>query len=154
MRGRGRITAFERDKKRFQTLNFMLERAGATNVVAKNRDFTTVDPLDPEYANVTHMYVATDHSSLTVDAVSSLLDPSCSGSGIVNRMDYLLPQGMTAILFRRTRVDISVLENMDSDARDSEERLEKLSAFQLKMITHALKCKTAVTLTCTKLINL
>jgi 25S rRNA (cytosine2278-C5)-methyltransferase len=69
-------------------------------------------------------------------------------------MDYLLPQGMTAMLFHRTRVDISVLENVESDARDSEARLEKLSAFQLKMITHALKCKTAVTSTCAKLIGL
>jgi hypothetical protein len=71
MHGRGRITAFERDRKRFQTLNFMLERAGATNVVAKNRDFTTVDPLDPEYANVTHMYVATNYPSLTVDGLAA-----------------------------------------------------------------------------------
>lgn len=57
MNGRGRITAFERDSKRFQTLERMLKRAGAANVIAKNRDFTTIDPLDPEYANVTHMCV-------------------------------------------------------------------------------------------------
>jgi len=69
-------------------------------------------------------------------------------------MDYLLPQGMTATSCRRTRVDVNVLENMDSDTRDSEERLERLSAFQLKMIIHALKCKTAFMLTCTKLIVL
>jgi putative methyltransferase len=55
MKGKGRITAFERDKKRFQTLKMMLERAGATNVTPKNHDFLTVDPFDPEYANVSYM---------------------------------------------------------------------------------------------------
>jgi 25S rRNA (cytosine2278-C5)-methyltransferase len=69
-------------------------------------------------------------------------------------MDYLLPQGMTTILFRRMRVDIGVLENVDNDAKDSEARLEKLSAFQLKMITHALKCKPAVMSTCVKLTDI
>lgn len=43
---------------------------------------------------------------------------------------------------------------MGSDTKNSEERLEKLSAFQLKMISHALKCKPAVMSTCTKLIDL
>lgn len=57
MQGRGRITAFERDRKRFQTLKTMLERAGASNVMPKNQDFLSVDPNDVEYANVTHMYV-------------------------------------------------------------------------------------------------
>jgi hypothetical protein len=82
MGGRGRITAFERDRKRFQTLNFMLERAGATNVVTKNRDFTTVDPLDPEYANVTHMYVATNHSYLAIDLVIASWIPPALGRAL------------------------------------------------------------------------
>lgn len=36
--------------------------------------FLDVDPQSPEYSQVEYI----------------LLDPSCSGSGIVNRMDYLI----------------------------------------------------------------
>ncbi|TFY60812.1 hypothetical protein EVG20_g7282 [Dentipellis fragilis] len=50
----------------------------------------------------------------------SLLDPSCSGSGIVNRLDYLLDT-----------------EEENADSQD--ERLTKLSTFQLMMIKHAMK---------------
>jgi len=57
MKGKGRITAFERDKRRFPTLEMMLKRAGATSVTPKNQDFLSVDPLDPDYANVSHMFV-------------------------------------------------------------------------------------------------
>ncbi|CAG8730423.1 12079_t:CDS:2, partial [Acaulospora colombiana] len=78
---------FERDRKRFQTLNKMLERAGATNVVTKNLDFLSVDPFDPEYSNATH----------------------------------------------------SMLEADESDSKEDQERLEKLSAFQLKILQHAMK---------------
>ncbi|PVG04355.1 S-adenosyl-L-methionine-dependent methyltransferase [Serendipita vermifera] len=105
-RGKGRITAFERDRKRFQTLKKMLERAGATNVITKNLDFLSVDPFDLEYSKVTHI----------------LLDPSCSGSGIVNRLDYLTSQ-----------------EAEEADSKEGQERLEKLSAFQLKILQHAMK---------------
>ncbi|KAG8813089.1 hypothetical protein FRC18_002675 [Serendipita sp. 400] len=105
MKGKGRVTAFERDKKRFQTLKSMLDRAGASNVVPRNQDFLSVDPLDSEYQSVTHI----------------LLDPSCSGSGIVDRLDYLVNS-----------------EN-DTNTAEIEERLKKLASFQLKMIRHAMK---------------
>ncbi|EEB87810.1 hypothetical protein MPER_14687, partial [Moniliophthora perniciosa FA553] len=49
-----------------------------------------------------------------------LLDPSCSGSGIVNRLDYLLEQ------------------EGESD-KELESRLQKLAGFQLLMIKHAMK---------------
>ena len=47
-----------------------------------------------------------------------LLDPSCSGSGIVRRLDHLLAQ-------------------QDEEAEQTTERLEALSAFQKKAILHA-----------------
>ncbi|KAG8832406.1 hypothetical protein FRC17_001387 [Serendipita sp. 399] len=106
MKGRGRITAFERDVKRFQTLKHMLNRAGAHNVTPQNQDFLAVDPLASEYRSVTHI----------------LLDPSCSGSGIVNRLDYL----------------VDSVEN-ETDAVETDERLKRLARFQLKMIRHAMK---------------
>nr|GAT60990.1 predicted protein [Mycena chlorophos] len=100
----GKLFAFERDRKRFGTLSMMVSRAGCTNVDPVNADFLTVDPQDAKYADVTHI----------------LLDPSCSGSGIVNRLDYLL-------------------ESEEDNQEEENERLEKLAAFQLLMIRHAMK---------------
>ncbi|KAF7375170.1 25S rRNA (Cytosine-C(5))-methyltransferase rcm1 [Mycena sanguinolenta] len=99
------LYAFERDRKRFGTLTMMLSRAGCKNVEPVNSDFLTVDPLDPKFVKVTHI----------------LLDPSCSGSGIVNRLDYLL--------------ETEEEENQE----EKEERLNKLASFQLMMIRHAMK---------------
>ncbi|EKM78661.1 hypothetical protein AGABI1DRAFT_40935 [Agaricus bisporus var. burnettii JB137-S8] len=104
MKGKGKILAFERDRKRFHTLKSMLSKAGCANVLPLNTDFLSIDPSDTTYASVTHI----------------LLDPSCSGSGIVNRLDHLLNA-----------------EN-DDDINDSD-RLNKLAAFQLQMITHAMR---------------
>ncbi|KAL1949306.1 hypothetical protein VTO73DRAFT_8187 [Trametes versicolor] len=102
MQNKGKLLAFERDRKRFGTLKTMLNKAHCSNVEAVNLDFLTALPSDPKYKSVTHI----------------LLDPSCSGSGIVNRLDHLL-------------------DNEQDEDEDSE-RLNKLAAFQLKMIRHAM----------------
>ncbi|KAH7925477.1 S-adenosyl-L-methionine-dependent methyltransferase [Leucogyrophana mollusca] len=104
MGNKGKLFAFERDRKRFSTLNSMLSKAACKNVEAVNADFLTIEPTHPKYAAATHI----------------LLDPSCSGSGIVNRLDYLL-------------------ETENSEPIDQEQRLIKLAAFQLLMIRHAMK---------------
>ncbi|KAH9936049.1 S-adenosyl-L-methionine-dependent methyltransferase [Amylocystis lapponica] len=96
MQNRGKLFAFERDRKRFSTLKMMLSKAHCQNVEAVNVDFLMVSPDDQKYREATHI----------------LLDPSCSGSGIVNRLDHLLETG---------------------------DRLNKLAAFQLLMIRHAMK---------------
>lgn len=70
MKGKGRITAFERDRKRFQTLEMMVKKAGAANVRIKNQDFLSVDPFDPEYAKVSHMYVVPDTVYLPLMTIS------------------------------------------------------------------------------------
>ena len=60
-----------------------------------NADFLAVDPTDPKFALVSHMWAGSLIHGLLIlihDA-SSLLDPSCSGSGIVNRLDHLLDIG-------------------------------------------------------------
>lgn len=63
----GRVWAFERDSRRFETLVKLTTAAGAgASLTHRLADFLTVDPNDPEYANVTHV----------------LCDPSCSGSGM------------------------------------------------------------------------
>lgn len=104
MGNKGTLYAFERDRKRFSTLKMMIEKAGCKNVTPVNTDFLTVDPFDPKYLPVTHI----------------LLDPSCSGSGIVNRLDHLLEA------------------EPESDT-SQKERLDKLAAFQLLMIKHAMR---------------
>ncbi|KAG8906321.1 hypothetical protein FRB99_007101 [Tulasnella sp. 403] len=77
MNGTGRIIAFERDRRRFDTLQTMVTKAGCKNVQTRHADFLRIEPSDPQFQDVTHI----------------LLDPSCSGSGIVNRLDYLLEAG-------------------------------------------------------------
>ncbi|KAF9466533.1 S-adenosyl-L-methionine-dependent methyltransferase [Collybia nuda] len=104
MQNKGKLYAFERDKKRFLTLTAMISKAGCKNVEPINLDFLSVNPLDTKYAKVSHI----------------LLDPSCSGSGIVNRLDHLL--GAEA----------------ENDI-DQEKRLHKLATFQLMMIKHAMQ---------------
>ena len=68
------------------------------------------------------------------------MDPSCSGSGIVNRLDHLLETGeypdimLMCDLKARKRIE-------EEENAGQEERLTKLSNFQLTMIRHAMKCK-------------
>ncbi|PWN52701.1 hypothetical protein IE53DRAFT_366978, partial [Violaceomyces palustris] len=89
MKGRSKITAFERSEKRYKTLRSLLSRSGALrtrqgttskdgmegatlgNVETVLLDFLKTEPEDPRWAKVKYM----------------LVDPSCSGSGIVNRLD-------------------------------------------------------------------
>ncbi|WVR00007.1 hypothetical protein IAU59_007149 [Kwoniella sp. CBS 9459] len=108
MHNKGKLYAFERSPNRFKTLERMLLKAHCKNVDARRADFLESDPNDELYGNVTRI----------------LLDPSCSGSGIVNRLDYLLEDDV---------------EETDAKA----ERLEKLAAFQLQMIQHAFKFSAA-----------
>lgn len=97
------IYAFEKSPQRFKTLERMLKIAGCDNVQAQNEDFTSVDPND--YPTVGRI----------------LLDPSCSGSGIVNRLDYLV-------------------DGEEENEAGDQERLDKLAGFQVQMLQHALKC--------------
>ncbi|KAI5122536.1 hypothetical protein M0805_005263 [Coniferiporia weirii] len=105
MKNRGKLYAFERDKKRFETLKKMVAKAHCRNVEPTNADFLSIDPSDLKYSRVSHV----------------LLDPSCSGSGIVNRLDHLLET------------------EDENDIDNQNERLQKLAAFQLLMIKHAMK---------------
>ncbi|EIW67267.1 hypothetical protein TREMEDRAFT_72198 [Tremella mesenterica DSM 1558] len=107
MGNRSTIWAFERSKGRFITLEKMLAKAGCNNVKVRNSDFLESNPRDEQFAKVTRI----------------LLDPSCSGSGIVNRLDYLV--------------------EAEVDESGQAERLDKLAAFQLQMILHAFQFPAA-----------
>ncbi|NXJ32092.1 NSUN5 methyltransferase, partial [Ciconia maguari] len=97
LKNKGQIFAFDVDTKRLATMNTMLMRAGVTGFQLAQQDFLTVDPGDPKYGKVTYI----------------LLDPSCSGSGMVNRMPR-------------------------EEAAPSAERLQALAGFQRKVLSHAL----------------
>lgn len=58
MGNKGTLYAFERDRKRFSTLKMMIGKAACKNVTPVNTDFLTVDPSDPKYLPVTHMFLA------------------------------------------------------------------------------------------------
>ena len=75
MNNTGTVYAFELNPSRFKILGSTVKRAGASNVVTHQGDFLKVKPKD--YSMVTHM----------------LLDPSCSCSGMVDRMDEFLDAG-------------------------------------------------------------
>ncbi|KAM9176690.1 28S rRNA (cytosine-C(5))-methyltransferase isoform 1-T1 [Mergus octosetaceus] len=97
LKNKGQIFAFDLDAKRLATMNTMLMRAGVTSFKLAQQDFLTVDPHDPKYSKVTYI----------------LLDPSCSGSGMVNRL-------------------------LVEEAAPSAERLQALAGFQRRVLSHAL----------------
>ncbi|KAF4082099.1 hypothetical protein AMELA_G00147810 [Ameiurus melas] len=100
MKNKGKLFAFDRDTKRLSTMSTLLLRAGVTCHQLSNEDFLKVDPLSPAYKDVKHI----------------LLDPSCSGSGMV------------------------CLHDGGSEEQEQDpERLKALAAFQLRCLNHALK---------------
>lgn len=150
------IHAFERDEKRAKTLERMVNTAGSDDFtyVHAGQDFLKVDPLNQQFNNVGTI----------------LLDPSCSGSGIVGRddmPDLHLPtapgvkvagkaskKSPTPASKKRKREDESqesekVLIDDDGNTtvaaseKDLETRLEALSSFQLKILLHAFEFPAA-----------
>uniref|UniRef100_A0A8C3EYY8 28S rRNA (cytosine-C(5))-methyltransferase n=1 Tax=Corvus moneduloides TaxID=1196302 RepID=A0A8C3EYY8_CORMO len=97
LKNKGQIFAFDVDPKRVATMNTLLTRAGVTGCQLAQQDFLTVDPRDSKYSRVTHI----------------LLDPSCSGSGMVTR-------------------------GLGQEAAPSAERLQALAGFQRRALNHAL----------------
>ncbi|KAJ2455711.1 hypothetical protein EV183_000558 [Coemansia sp. RSA 2336] len=112
MTNQGKIFAFDKDRRRLSTLVSLTDKAKCKIIEAKCADFLEVDPQDPAYADVEYM----------------LLDPSCSGSGIVNRLDML--------------VDSYIAMVNGSDEKKPEvdqKRLQSLAEFQAAVILHAMQ---------------
>jgi putative methyltransferase len=95
MKNKGKIYAVEMSTKRFEILNEMVEGTQATIVQTLNKDVLEVTAEDVPKVE----YI--------------LLDPSCSGSGMLNRFE-------------------SEVRNKDSS------RLYKLAGLQHKLLTHAM----------------
>ena len=148
------IHATERDPKRASVLDAMLAKAGASDLVRVHRqDFLTFDPTKPPCSTISAL----------------LLDPSCSGSGIVSRdQNYQVtlpsipaaPAPQTHPKRKRKRANLEPLlevstavaqEETPVPADNSPEflqtRLASLSAFQTRLLLHALHFPNARTIT-------
>ena len=102
----GRVFAFERDARRFETLQKLTSqavgKAALNSVTCTHADFLTVDPNDPKYSLVQYI----------------LCDPSCSGSGMPMSLERSLSS---------------------TSETESNDRLQQLSRFQIKILKHAAK---------------
>ncbi|KAK6346433.1 hypothetical protein TWF730_010755 [Orbilia blumenaviensis] len=145
----GKVFAVERDRRRADILEKMVAKAGAEKIVTilKATDFTTITEGHPAWS-----------------ASYLLLDPSCSGSGILQRIDWdisklNLPSSDVASgqpsksSRKRKREDQSQKASMSTatteeqegqqvaeevqDGDTSKERLQSLSDFQVAIILHA-----------------
>uniref|UniRef100_A0A1A8CYQ7 NOP2/Sun domain family, member 5 n=1 Tax=Nothobranchius kadleci TaxID=1051664 RepID=A0A1A8CYQ7_NOTKA len=100
MKNKGNLFAFDLDAKRLATMSTLLLRAGVTCHQLANQDFLKVDPDSPKYKDVEYI----------------LLDPSCSGSGMVCLRD-----------------------SGPVDQEEENARLASLASFQLRCLNHGLK---------------
>ncbi|KAI6218302.1 putative methyltransferase NSUN5 [Aphelenchoides besseyi] len=73
MENQGCIRAFDRDRKRSETLEKRVQSCGAEIVTVTNSDFLKQDTAGPDFSNVQF----------------ALVDPPCSGSGMAKRNDFL-----------------------------------------------------------------
>ena len=149
-----KIFAFEKDSRRAQTLTKMVKIAGSSKMtkIGFGQDFCQVDPSAEQYSKIGAL----------------LLDPSCSGSGIVGRdsmpelhiPDTPAKEGKNVGSQKRNSkkrkideadkpdeknvmIDDEGNETVVDSEKDLEARLEALSGFQLKILLHALRFPSA-----------
>eukprot|EP01006_Ploeotia_vitrea_P046544 TRINITY_DN67032_c6_g1_i1.p1 TRINITY_DN67032_c6_g1~~TRINITY_DN67032_c6_g1_i1.p1 ORF type:complete len:452 (+),score=206.42 TRINITY_DN67032_c6_g1_i1:301-1656(+) len=105
MSGRGRVDAFEINEKRCALLKRRVEQAGGDKCIrARHESFLDADvSADGEFGDVRYV----------------LLDPTCSGSGMVSRLEYMHKK------------------RGESDAQ-RQKRVQGLAEFQKQMLDHAL----------------
>ena len=145
-----KIFSMDASKPRSKTLQKMVSLAGADAAVTvlQGQDFLALDPTDSQFENVSGL----------------LLDPSCSGSGIIGRDDvpqFKLPQSAPVGKKRkRGAADeeqqpkaTSSLSSSPSDENDiptgtvDYERLTKLSNLQARIVEHAFRFPNATHVT-------
>ncbi|WFD31520.1 25S rRNA (cytosine(2278)-C(5))-methyltransferase [Malassezia sp. CBS 17886] len=125
MQGTGSLVALERAPNRYKTLVRLLGRAGCLAGRANARG--NVEPRKGDF-------LALQPTSLNPSAQYLLLDPSCSGSGIVNRLDYLTSQDD-----EQDNLEQEVPEHSGGKrAAALAARLSSLAALQERMVCHAM----------------
>lgn len=155
-----KVIAFERDKGRSFTLQKMVKLASADSIVQvkASSDFIAANPASEEFSSVGAI----------------LLDPSCSGTGIVGRDDAIKmhlpesPNGQPALPKqdknkKRKRGEDGSKQSQSADTLNLElddaspeetpmegkltERLVALASFQLHILTHAMRFTNAQRIT-------
>ena len=141
-----RIWACDKDKDRANVLTKMVKTAGADKLVTvkAGQDFLRIDPSQEPWCSLGGV----------------LLDPSCSGSGIVGRDDmpvFSLPAKEVSTISRQSKkrkrkdsnqskeqaIDLLKLEEVPDPGTENvpeeklRDRLKSLSSFQLKLLLHA-----------------
>lgn len=147
------VFAIERDKTRSLTLEKMCTLAigkehSSIATVKPGQDFTRINPHDSEYANITGI----------------ILDPSCSGSGIVGRDEE---DNSLKLVLPRTKAEMRQSSSNKGAGREQsngkatvgdpakdetlQSRLTRLSNFQVTLLKHAMSfpaCKRITYSTC------
>ncbi|GMM30365.1 rRNA (cytosine-C5-)-methyltransferase [Martiniozyma asiatica (nom. inval.)] len=130
------VIAFEKDNTRINTIKMMVAKAGGLGVEYNEENFKDYKPSQNDNACITiHHgdFTESDPNSEEFKKVTGiLLDPSCSGSGIFGRSFDEQSQDFMA-------------------EKKNEERLRKLSAFQYRIVKHAMcfpKSKKIIYSTC------
>ncbi|PVU88440.1 hypothetical protein BB560_006372, partial [Smittium megazygosporum] len=118
----GKIFAYDLDIKRLDILKKQTDFAGCTCIEANCGSFLDIDPYSSSSSKIEYI----------------LLDPSCSGSGIVSR-SFDLSDSFISNYFEGRNYRYSVKnENFRKQTTDSN-RLDNLSNFQVSMLLHAMK---------------
>nr|XP_002131278.1 probable 28S rRNA (cytosine-C(5))-methyltransferase [Ciona intestinalis] len=100
MNNTGKLFAIDRSSERIEVMKKQLKKASVKNCEVINSDFLILKPTDEKFKQVEYI----------------LVDPSCTGSGIISRQ----------------------LEHTEEKDSKCSKRLESLSKFQLKVLNHAL----------------
>lgn len=145
---KSKIIAMDASAARSKTLQKMVSVAGANKLVTvlAGQDFLALNPDDEQFESVTGL----------------LLDPSCSGSGIIGRDDVpklILPEqnkvSKTANRGTKRKRPVETVtitpdekpnETLNTDGVDTE-RLLKLSNLQTHIVEHALRFPAATKVT-------
>ncbi|RAL05539.1 rRNA (cytosine-C5-)-methyltransferase RCM1 [Aspergillus ibericus CBS 121593] len=155
------VYSMDQSQLRAKTLQKMVTTAGADKMVTvlAGQDFLALDPQDPRFENVSGL----------------LLDPSCSGSGIIGRDDVpklVLPESTSSSstsfsaggkkrkrrpddegTSNRTKTPTTPTPTSATDENDvsvsgtDTERLVKLSNLQTRIVEHALSFPAATRVT-------
>eukprot|EP01138_Halocafeteria_seosinensis_P002740 gb/GECG01002801.1/.p1 GENE.gb/GECG01002801.1/~~gb/GECG01002801.1/.p1 ORF type:complete len:495 (+),score=57.87 gb/GECG01002801.1/:1-1485(+) len=138
---KGHIWACEKDYKRSQLLTERLRTAEASMVDVVHADFLALQHDDSRFTRTKLMIV----------------DPSCSGSGMVHRLDFVLDSlrdddCTTSMIFKRRdkgkktrkgghlRSSQSLVdENEETHVTVSNERINHLARIQEKILSHAMR---------------
>ncbi len=107
-----KIFAFDKSKERSVLLQDRMRSAGADSIVhVTNQDFLAISHDDEKYSNVKAI----------------LLDPSCSGSGVVRALERVVEREKSRNFFQRRN---------EEEAEDN--RIDKLRKFQISALRHAM----------------